>query len=393
MRFNQLLIVLCQLQASVDVFANVYNVVGSEVSPQEGDTCAAGCDESASEYDNSARVESSWQFMQAFSSFGVSWNHVFKEYISVVQGAEGIDLKGDVLAAGMDEGLTLLQNMVRIAGTASKDEDWSFSLAPLEDFGRSTDDVLLAFLRWAAVDTHSSHYEKTCQLDGGVNYSPFLSSPLTEMKRLNVSKAFRRLTSYIQWMHSVKSHLADPPITYESISPSLSIFAFHVTHDSCDRLVWWVNLGKTDMTAVKSQSPRETIRMFVWVAHLLFLDDRAQTNGLVIVDDMSEIGFWSYMTMLPLEVGISIDRFLISVTPLKAKNVVLMHRPKWMEIGYGFLSWFLTDKMRNRVTMVSNGEEAETLERVVGGADFIPKDFGRDVKGYVTSDIIAQLRS
>jgi hypothetical protein len=131
--------------------------------------------------------------------------------------------------------------------------------------------------------------------------------------------------------------------------------------------------------------------MFVWIAHLLFLDDRAQANGLVIVDDVAEIGFWSYMTMLPIQVGISLDRFLISVTPLKAKNVVLMHRPKWMEIGYGLMSWFLTDKMRNRVTMVSNGEEDETLERVVGGAGFIPKDFGHG-KGEVTTDIIAQHR-
>jgi hypothetical protein len=387
MRVHCLLIVLFQLRTSIDIFPNVYSVVGSEVPPQESESCAAGCDESALEDDNGARVESSWQFMQAFSKVGVSWNHVFKEYISVIQGAEGIDLKGDVLAVDIDEGLILLQNMVRMAGIASKDEDWSLSLAPLKDFGRSIDDVLLAFLRWAAVDTHSSHDDKTCQLVGGVNYYP-----LTEMKGLNVSKAFRRLTSYIQWIQSVKSDLMNPPITYESISQSLSIFAFHVTHDSCGRLVWWVNLGKTDMTAVKSQSPRETTRMFVWVAHLLFLDDRAQTNGLVIVDDMSEIGFWSYMTMLPVQVGISIDRFLISVTPLKAKNVVLMHQPKWMEIGYGLLSWFMTDKMRSRVTMVSNGEEAETLKRVVGGADFIPKDFGR-IKGDVTSDIISQHRS
>lgn len=386
-RLHRLLIVLFQLQTSIDIFPIAYRVVGSEVSPQKSESCAAGCDESAFEDDNGARVESSWQFMQAFSRVGVSWNHVFKEYISVIQGAEGIDLKGDVLAMDMDEGLLVLQNMVRMAGIASKDEDWSFSLAPLKDFGRSIDDVLLAFLRWAAVDTHSSLDEKTCQLVGGVNYFP-----LTEMKGLNVSKAFRRLTSYVQWIQSVKSDLTDPPITFQSISQSLSIFAFHVTHDSCGRLVWWVNLGKTDMTAVKSQSPRETTRMFVWVAHLLFLDDRAQTNGLVIVDDMSEIGFWSYMTMLPVQVGISIDRFLISVTPLKAKNVVLMHRPKWMEIGYGLLSWFMTDKMRSRVTMASNGEEAETLDRVVGGADFIPEDFGR-IKGDMTSDIIAQHRS
>jgi hypothetical protein len=129
--------------------------------------------------------------------------------------------------------------------------------------------------------------------------------------------------------------------------------------------------------------------MFVWIAHLLFLDERAQTKGLVVVDDMAEIGFLQYMTMLPIQVGISVDRFLISVTPLKAKNVVLMHRPKWAEIGYSLLSWFLTKKMKDRVTMVEKGKENEMMKRIVGGAKFVPRDFS-DVEGMVTKDIIAQ---
>ena len=128
--------------------------------------------------------------------------------------------------------------------------------------------------------------------------------------------------------------------------------------------------------------------MFVWVAHLLFLDEGAQTKGLVVVDDMSHIGFWEYMTMLPLHVGISVDRFLISVTPLKAKNVVLMHRPKWAEIGYSLLSWFLTSKMKSRVTMVERGEEIDVLNKVVGGAEFIPTEFS-NVKGEITADLIS----
>ena len=131
--------------------------------------------------------------------------------------------------------------------------------------------------------------------------------------------------------------------------------------------------------------------MLVWVAHLLFLDAGAQTKGLVVVDDMAEIGFYDYMTMLPVQVGISVDRFLISVTPLKAKNVVIMHLPKWAEIGYGLLSWFLTAKMKSRVTMVAKGEEAETLDKVVGGSEFIPSDFGT-VEGGSKTDIIAQRR-
>lgn len=188
-------------------------------------------------------------------------------------------------------------------------------------------------------------------------------------------------------MKSVSSDLVDP-LTFESISQSLSTFSIHVTHDSCSRLIWWVNLGETKMSAFKSQSPRETIRMFVWVAHLLFLDEGAQTKGLVVVDDMAEVGFYEYMTMLPIQVGISVDRFLISVTPLKAKNVVLMHMPKWAEIGYGLLSWFLTKKMKSPVTMVVKGEEIETLIRVVGGSGFIPADFGT-FEGGLKTDIIS----
>lgn len=301
-----------------------------------------------------------------------------------MQGADGKELKGDAYATEIDEALKMLQIMVK--ETAAKtEEDWSFSTSPLKDFGKTIDDVLMAFIRWSVVDNYHDNPAdgNSCVLIGGINHPP------SESERINVSKAFRRLTAYQQWMRSVSSDLKDPPLTNRSIKSTLSVFSLHVSHDECGRLVWYVNLGKTDITKLKLQSPRETTRMFVWIAHLLFLDERAQTKGLVVVDDMAEIGFLQYMTMLPIQVGISVDRFLISVTPLKAKNVVLMHRPKWAEIGYSLLSWFLTKKMKDRVTMVEKGKENEMMKRIVGGAKFVPRDFS-DVEGMVTKDIIAQ---
>ena len=341
-------------------------------------------------------VSTPWAFMEAFSKLGTSWSHIIEEYISVVGNADGKELRGDVYAEnGIEEGLKLMYSMVNEAASLSAEDKvtWSFRTTPLADFGKTVDDLLLAFLRWSVVDAQSpdngdTHDDDSCQLIGGINHS--YSSSSTPQK-INVSKAFRRLTSYIHWMDSVSSYLLDPPLTYQSIAPSLSVFSIYITHDSCGRLVWWVHLGKTHTERLKSQSPKETTRMFVWVAHLLFLDEGAQTKGLVVVDDMSEIGFWEYMTMLPVQVGISVDRFLISVTPLKAKNVVLMHRPKWAEIGYRLLSWFLTAKMKSRVTMVERGEEVAILEKIVGGAAFIPSDFG-DVKGELLRDMIAQQR-
>jgi len=293
-------------------------------------------------------------------------------------------MKGDAYATEVEEALKMLHLMVKDSA-ATSDEDWSFSTTPLNDFGKTIDDILLAFIRWSMVDNYHDNPEdgNSCTLIGGINHPP------SKTEKINVSKAFRRLTAYQHWMQSVSPDLQDPPLTFQSIKSTLSIFSLHVSHDECERLVWFVNLGKTDLANLKSQSPRETTRMFVWIAHLLFLDEKAQTKGLIVVDDMADIGFWDYMTMLPIQVGISVDRFLISVTPLEAKNVVLMHRPKWAEIGYSLLSWFLTKKMKNRVTMVEKGQENDMMMKVVGGATFIPIDFS-DVEGLISKDIIAQ---
>lgn len=351
----------------------------------KGDTCESAsslCEPDEIRVGDENNV-STWEFMNSFSKLGTSWNHVVSEYVSVVQGADGKDMKGDTYATEVDEALKMLQVMLK-ESAATSNEDWSFSTSPLGSFSKTVDDVLLAFIRWSMVDNYHDNPDdgNSCARIGGINHPP------SDTEKINVSKAFRRLTSYQQWMQSVSSDLQDP-LTYQSIESTLSIFSLHVSHDECGRLVWYVNLGKTDLANLKSLSPRETTRMFVWIAHLLFLDEKAQTNGLVVVDDMSDIAFWDYMTMLPIQVGISVDRFLISVTPLKAKNVVLMHRPKWAEIGYSLLSWFLTKKMKSRVTMVVKGEENEILKKVVGGSKYIPADFS-DVEGLLMKDIIAQ---
>mmetsp|Transcript_28767 Transcript_28767/g.52498 ORF Transcript_28767/g.52498 Transcript_28767/m.52498 type:complete len:410 (+) Transcript_28767:77-1306(+) len=388
------------------IFSSVRLLVvsASKVRSDESNTCTgddasnSNCGEPEDIHENETKdksISSPWAFMQAFSKLGTSWNHIIGEYKSVVKGADGVDLKGDAYAQDMGMGLKLLQAMVeeekKAISSKSKEDnelDWSFRTTPLGDFGKTIDDVLLAFLRWSVVDTkNSSQEDKSCQLIGGVNDYPSSESAISK-QTINVSKAFRRLTSYVTWMKSVSSDLVDEPLTFKSISPSLSTFSIDIAHDSCGRLVWWVNLGKTDLNAFKLTKPRETMRMFVWIAHLLFLDEGAQTRGLVVVDDMAEIGFYDYMTMLPIQVGISVDRFLISVTPLKAKNVVLMHLPKWAEVGYGLLSWFLTAKMKSRVTIVTKGEEVETLDKVVGGSGFIPTAFG-SVKGELKTDIIS----
>lgn len=368
-------------------------------APEDVDTCSNSESSSAhgevknldeSTPDTKQNLSSSWEFMNAFSKLGSSWSHVIGEYRSVISSADGKELKGDVYAVnGFEEGLILIKQMIKDEALKSDKNEllWSFQTSPLGDFGKTVDDLLKAFLRWSIVDNHLTNGhardDNGCSLIGGINHYP------SESENINVSKAFRRLTAYTQWMQSVSDDLSTSHLTYESIAPSLDIFSINVTHDNCGRLIWWVDLGKTKIDALKAQSTADTTRMFVWVAHLLFLDDAAQTKGLVVIDDMAEIGFWEYMTMLPLKVGISVDRFLISVTPLKAKNVLMMHRPKWAEIAYGLLSWFLNERMKSRVTMVEKGEEETILNKAVGGKAFIPSGFG-NTNGQVEEDLIAR---
>ncbi|KAL3773415.1 hypothetical protein ACHAWO_004860 [Cyclotella atomus] len=342
--------------------------------------------------DQDQNLSSSWEFMNAFSKLGSSWSHVIAEYRSVISSADGKDIKGDVYAVnGLDEGLALIKKMVKEEAEKSRENEimWTFQTSPLGDFGKTTDDLLLAFLRWSIVDNHLTNGhardDNGCSLIGGINYYP------DGDKRINVSKAFRRLTSYTHWMDSVSQDLLLSPLTYASISPSLEIFSIQITHDDCGRLVWWVDLGKTKIDELKAQSTTDTTRMFVYIAHMLFLDTAAQTKGLVVIDDMAEISFWQYMTMLPLKVGISVDRFLISVTPLKAKQVVMMHRPKWVEIAYSLLSLFLNERMKSRVTMVKNGDEVNVLNKAVGGSAFIPFGFA-NANGEISTDLIEQDR-
>ena len=71
----------------------------------------------------------------------------------------------------------------------SKDDELvsSFSTTPVGEFGKTVDDVLLAFLRWSVVDKNSSQDDKSCQLIGGTNDYPSSASANVKQE-ISVSK-------------------------------------------------------------------------------------------------------------------------------------------------------------------------------------------------------------
>jgi len=221
-----------------------------------------------------------------------------------------------------------------------------------------------------------------CGRMGGINRK-------VESVKINVSKAFRRIEAYAAWMDAVEGDLMDPPLTSSSVKAAWDIFKMRITYDECGRIVWWMDLGLADMTAIKELSPKDTLRLFVWVSHLIIFQEKGLENGVVFVDNMSHVSFWDYMTMLPLQLGMKLDKFMINCTPLQTKLVVFMNRPLWAEIGYGILSMFLTKEMKKRVNMV-NGDRQSAVIDVVGEC-CIPDGFN-DLSGKTEVDDIAEER-
>lgn len=355
-------------------------------SSENNDNGPATCSDSAPEDNNKSDEESPkslLDFMKVFNRLGTSWSHVFGSYLDVVKTAHGKDMGGDVYADDIESGVVMLQNMVARAikdagGEGTKEgQKWTFAAVPLQEFGATMDDVYVAFLRWSGVDSSDEDEHEACNLKGGVNKR--------EIFPINVTKAFRRLTAYATWMDEQRDILLDPPLNLDSVRQAKNLLYSRVTHDDCGRVVWWLDLGQTNFKQMKHLAHEEILRFFVWLSHLIMTDESAQRNGIMFLDSMDAVSFYQYMTMLPYQLGITIDKFMIGVTPLKTKLVVFLKRPRWFDVGFGLLSVFLPARMRMRVSQPDT--EQASIEDIVGSN--IPVGFD-DYNGTLAVDLIAK---
>ena len=312
------------------------------------------------------------EFFGAFRRLGVSWKHILRSYRRIIGLAGGgKDQKGDVVANNMEQALELLRNM-------SSD----LKLVPAYESlaGRSRDDLLRVFLVWAAT---KGTWEKDHKCRGGVN---------GKHRVIKVTKAFRRLQAYAEWMKEGEEDLIDSSGSLMDLVPRREVydaFATRATYDECGRVVWWMDLGQVDFKALRSFEHGELRRFLVWFAHVVMFNENAQQYGIVFVNNMSHISFMDFMTMLPLELGIKIDEFMICVVPLNTKLVLFLERPPWADFGFGILRVFLKKELRRRVLMVDHTKQQETIEDVLGGGEHIIAGFD-GLKGVPGNDILKE---
>eukprot|EP00980_Cylindrotheca_fusiformis_P007739 scaffold1640_cov101-Cylindrotheca_fusiformis.AAC.6 len=258
-----------------------------------------------------------------------------------------------------------------------QEKDWKDSLKDYAilfgDLDSTTDDVLNSFLHWASVDETT---DGKCHLKGGVN---------AKETRINVSRAKRRLERYENWMATVAEDLKD--LTAMSLKNTLPIFGMKLTIDGCQRLVWWLDLTAFDWDAFHDLHPKDIARTFVWMSHYMMLHPNGQQYGLVFVNSLNQIGFWPFMQMLPLDLGMQLDEFLISIIPVKTKFVVLMERPSWAKFAYQLLRPFLQAKMRRRVAVIEKGQHPPGYLYEVVGRGSVPEGI-QSYPGSKKADII-----
>lgn len=318
------------------------------------------------------------QFFGVFHKLGTSWKSVVGMFREIVRWTSGTNENGDVYANTMEEALSLMRHMASVAAsttTALDDEKQNSSTinpmllrtVPLQEFNVTKDDVFLLFLRWSITDGAKDD-RKRCKRRGSVNGK--------RNGTINVSKAFRRLSRYATWMENTGGDsLLYPPLTASSLKEAWGAFSMTVSYDDCNRLVWWLDLGKTSLDGVRALAPEQVLRLYIWFAHLMLFDRNAQENGVVFINDLGRAAFGKFMTMLPFELGMKLDEFMISVIPLKTKLVVFMNRPPWAKFGYSLLSVFMTRSMKRRVLMVPEERVKEEVWSAVG-PEYIPVGFG-----------------
>lgn len=289
--------------------------------------------------------------------------------------SDGKNKKGDSIVEDLGDALFLLKSLVanalENAVRRNKKRDirkWKFDNVPLRDFGKTLDDVFVAFLCWGRIDADETKYDDD-------------EASLKRNKAFNVTKSYRRLEAYASWMEDSGSDLTD--LTAASIRESYEFWKMQVSYDIQGRIVWWFDMAALDMKALKKRPGKDCLRLWVWFAHFLMFDENAQENGSILINNIAKVGLWDAMTFVPPDVNAKLDRLTIGVLPVKNKKIILMECSGWLNVILAIIKPFLSKKMRNRIAPLDN--DYKELEEQLGGKEYVVKNFGR-CDGLFTSD-------
>lgn len=241
-------------------------------------------------------------------------------------------LKGHVLDAIVDD---------------KKNADkFNFTAVPLECFGKTMDDLLVAFLAWSKIEDDDECYD--------------------------VSEAFKRLGEYATWMHLRRDELRG--ITNDSIQTARKAWNIMTSQDRSGRVVWWLDLATVE--GLKELTAQDSLQYFVWFAHDLIFRHQVQTHGLNIVINLGQMNLVSFVSMVPPSLTRKLEKFTINILPIMTKQMYVMGSPTWCSVFLKLTRPFIAEEMRQRMITVQKSKQLHNDF----GIDCIPEGFGKSVK-------------
>lgn len=233
-------------------------------------------------------------------------------------------------------------------------EQWNFTSVPLECFGKTMDDLLVAFLAWSKIEDDDECYD--------------------------VSKAFARLGDYAAWMHSRRDELRG--ITNESVGDARKAWNIMTSQDKLGRVVWWLDLASVE--GLEKLTVQDSLRFFVWFAHSLIFRPQVQHHGVAIVTNLGKVDLATFLSMLPPNLTRKLERFTINILPIKTEQMYVTGSPTWCNFFMTIIKPLISDELRRRMVTL---ESPAALNKVLG-VDCVPEGFGMTVKEIAAHDAL-----
>jgi len=285
-----------------------------------------------------------------------------KSDIKTFNNSEGKDLKDDVRVNGLESSLLALEEAISITReTAETPEMWDFEPSIFEGFGKTREDLLIAYLRWSLKIEIPDDAEKQAELELDV---PF-----------NVSKTVRRLKKYAEWMHRNQQYVTEAPMVKENFRDIYMNMACFMssTHSVDGCVLWFIDVDRNKEFTKLSHS--EFIRIFCFNLHCLMFDEQVQRRGCIIIEDLAYIGFSRCMKSFPAEAKKETDRLMQGAGAIKMHKFVIMRSPWWFNAMMKMMALFLSKKIRSRIAL--HHKKWEVAASYAGGLQYFPSGFGK----------------
>ena len=204
-----------------------------------------------------------------------------------------------------------------------------------------------------------------------------------EKDLFNVSKAFRRLSSFADYQLKMYEPYFSTPIDPEAddIKKAASLITIMVPKEvdsESGAVVWIIDMGSTDLKSFQNleasgTSNKAIMRWFFGLMVQSLFDDAASTYGTIIVESFGGLGFGGMMKVQsafkPIESDL--NEMFYGVMPFKMKSVALLGAPWWLSALIAFMRLFISKKMSKRIKNLSD----ESFLAMMGGQGKLPEGF------------------